>query len=85
MTQLVDKKHDDHHIAEDVGHQQNLEVHARLVSLLRELITEKYHGKMDAETIETNAQDLSRRMTAHIANLGLDQYRRVRPAAKRDN
>lgn len=85
MSQVVDKKHDDHHIVEDLEHQRNLEVHARFVSLLREVITEKYHDKMDAETIEANAQDLSRRMTAHIANLGLDQYRRVRPVAKRDN
>lgn len=85
MSQFVDKKHDNHHIVEDAGHQRNPEVHARLVSLLRELITEKYYDKMDAENIEANAQDLSRRMTAHIANLGLDQYRRVRPAAKRGN
>lgn len=85
MSQLVNKKHDDHHVVEDAGHQKNHEVHARLVSLLRELISEKYYDKMDAETIEMNAQDLSRRMTAHIANLGLDQYRRVRTAVKRGN
>lgn len=83
MNQFVDKKHGNQHIIEDSVRQQDLQVHARIESLLREVIAEKYHDKMDAETIELNVQDLARRMTAHIANLGLDQYRRVRAAVTR--
>ena len=84
MNKSVEKNYNNHHIIDDSVCQQDLQVHARLEPLLRAVIAEKYHDKMDAETIESNVQDLARRMTAHIANLGLNQYCRVRTAITRE-
>lgn len=55
----------------------------RLAALLRELVTDRYRDEMDASAIEAHVQEMTRRVTAQIATLGQDQYRRVQPARSR--